>query len=115
MSKEELYQQFERLGAETVKENLARGAYNAQKVAYAKLWIEEKRAAFEAEQNQERQRINLQSRDVAVSAKDAAWASAQANKEAVSEAKKSNLLATIALIVSVLAIAISILGVFLRN
>jgi hypothetical protein len=102
MSDHDLYfKDFEEAGEEVVRRNLQLEKYQPQKAKIAQLFLdrlrEARRAAAEADQT-----------EIARSAKDAAWASAEAAVKSADRATWANWLSGAALAVSLAALAVSI-------
>ncbi|MDX2263806.1 MAG: hypothetical protein NW215_02380 [Hyphomicrobiales bacterium] len=100
---EDLIKKLEDLGEIEVRRNLARGIYAARKKPLVENWLRNK----EQERTQLATSVSTQHQDeqtqIARSAKDASWAG-------VEEAKKANLIAWLALYVSIFALIISLIG-----
>jgi hypothetical protein len=71
-------------------------------------------AQFDQQSRLRSESSQAESLETAKSAKDAAWEAATAAREAAREAKTANIIATLALIAAAIAIAISVIGLFLR-
>lgn len=94
------------LGEEEVRRIVADRSGTPQWLAEAEKWLLQIDRADEKVSQSE----NL---EIARSAKDAAWEAANAARDAAREAKTANTIATLALIAAAIAIAVSIVAVFL--
>lgn len=107
-------QNFEEAGEEVVRRNLALGHYGEVNGKRAKAWL----SRIDRQRDSERELLRVdqanEQLEIARSAKDAAWKSAQASENAAAEAQKANLIATVAMIVSVIAIAVAVVSAFLE-
>jgi hypothetical protein len=95
------------MGEEKVRRQVSQGGGTPEWIAFAKEWLE----GLDHERNVASQ---VESLEIARSAKDAAWGAAEAAHDAAGEAKTANTIAVVALTVAVIAIAVSILGVFIN-
>lgn len=100
-TKEQFWAGLEKLGEDVVRERIIAKTYNDVRRGLAEEWLrlreEERMEASQSEQI-----------DIARSAKDAAWEAARA-------AHNANIIATLALIAAAIAIAVSILAIFLSK
>ncbi len=99
MINDELRAQFERIGEEQVRLNLNNHRYNERATAIAIEWL----APREEESRRRISALQAEQVEIARSAKDAAWVSAQA-------AKGANLRSTVAIIVALIALGVSVFG-----
>jgi hypothetical protein len=103
----ELLRDLENAGEAAVRRIYERGHYSGQTELVVRKWLAQKKD----QRNDDSQSESL---ETAKSAKDAAWAAASAARDAANRAKTANTIATLALIAAVIAIAFSIVGLFLR-
>lgn len=115
-SREGMFIQFEKMGVDEVRLKYGgapdQGAAVLTKMVYG--WAKEWLAPYERDARLANEVSQAESLATAKSAKDAAWVAAEAAREAAREAKSANTIATLALAAAVIAIAISIVGLFLR-
>lgn len=115
-SREGMFIQFENMGVDQVR--LKYGGVPpggsptmiVQVYGWAKEWL----APYEREARLSNEASQAESLAIATSAKDAAWSAADAARDAAREARTANVIATLALIGAAIAIAVSIVGLFLR-
>lgn len=100
-----LVRQLEAAGEAQVRYALQRGSYRTQE-AFVRQWLQQQK-------DERLQRDQKEQLEIARSGADAAWVSAKAAAEAVQHARTANILATLALVVAVIAIAVSVFGYFL--
>ena len=106
-AKQTAFAAFDRLGEDYVRLSLSSPPSGTS--AYYKLrrsWMTEWLAQFEKDSRLRNEASQSESLETAKSAKNAAW-------EAARQAKNANTLAALALTAAVIAIAISIVGIFL--
>ena len=139
------WREFDRLGAEEVRKQLAAGIYGEERAAQAREWLahqesERTRKALEASEQavEEARTANALSReannaareaveearaanstaresnDLARSANTTASDAAASARRTADAARNNNMIATMALIAAVIAMAISIVGIFIR-
>jgi hypothetical protein len=104
-------EEFETLGQEQVHKRLAASIWSSEKSALARQWLEFRSTAIPREANDLARTANAAAEEANSIARDAA-ASARQSAEA---ARTNNIIATLALIGAVIAIAISIIGLFLHR
>lgn len=93
------------LGEEQVRQIVANRSGTPEWLAEAERWL----LQIDREAEKDSQAESL---EIARSAKDAAWEAANAARDAAREAKTANTIATLALIAAAVAIAISIIAIF---
>ena len=105
----EVWKQCDEAGEERIRLQFERGyAMNPTFKTHAKSWLErQERLRNESSQAEQ---IEI-ARSAASATRDAADAALEANREA----KKANVIATLALTAALIAIAISVIGLFLRR
>jgi hypothetical protein len=105
------WHEFETLGQEEVRKRLAASIWSEEKSALARQWLEFHTSALPREANDLARSANAAALEANSIARDAA-ASARHSAEA---ARTNNIIATLALIGAVIAIAVSIIGLFLHR
>ncbi|NIA72286.1 hypothetical protein HBA54_27210 [Pelagibius litoralis] len=97
----EIFQGFDQIGEEAVRNKLAAGLYGYKNKPLAEEWLrrhEESRQGFADDEQT----------DIARSAKDAAWASANAAERSATEAGKANILAKWALGLAAISLLVAV-------
>ena len=110
------FAKFEQMGLDQVRLQYGgqpdQGAAVSTKMFYG--WAKEWLAPFEREARLSNEASQAESLATAISVKDAAWEAASAARDAADRAQTANTIATLALIAAVIAIAFSVIGLFLR-
>lgn len=108
------FAQFEKMGEDEVRLWIQFTPANHHSINVRLSWAKEWLAKIDQQTRLRNEASQAESLEIAKSAKDAAWVAAEAAREAALEAKKANTIATLAMIGAVIAIAVSIVGIFLR-
>jgi uncharacterized tellurite resistance protein B-like protein len=98
------WKEFEGLGEEDVRKRLAAHIWSEEKERLARQWLELRGTSLAREAN-----------DLAKRANDAAKEANDLARSANDLSRSNNIIATLALIGAVIAIAVSILGLFLKR
>jgi ferric-dicitrate binding protein FerR (iron transport regulator) len=116
------WNEFESLGEETVRKQLAEHFYSESKERYAHQWLAHRQSLDESDSKRQALALAKEANDLARSANEAASEansiahnSAAFAKRSAEAARTSNTIATLALIAAVIAITVSIIGLFLKR
>jgi hypothetical protein len=116
------WKEFEALGVEVVRKRLAARYFSEEKERLAIQWIEHLSSLDSSDARRRTLALATEANDLARSANDAASeantvarAAAASASLSADAARTNNIIATLALIAAVIAIALSIIGVFLKG
>lgn len=101
MIRQKYREEFEQIGVDDLRKRVAASTFDAEKLQYAREWLDEK------EHGEQRQSTREQI-EIAREAKDAAWAAARA-------AQSANTRATIALIIAAISAVCAIVAIILPH
>ena len=97
------WQEFEKLGEEKVRQNLATHVYGEDNTKLAREWLSHKAQQKSEEAQRRSEASSAEEVSIARSAKDAAWESAEAAKMSAKEAMRANTRASLSIVVSAVA------------
>jgi hypothetical protein len=116
------WQEFETLGEVEVRKRLAAHIWSEEKEALARQWIEWRESSNLSEDRRQILAVAKEANDLARSANDSALdanavarRAADSASESAAAARTNNIIATLALIAAVIAMALSIIGMFLHK
>jgi hypothetical protein len=116
------WQEFEKLGEIEVRERLAAHIWSEEKDALARQWLEYCESFNSSEDRLRTLAVAKDANDLARSANEAALeansiarTASDSAKRSADAARTSNMIATLALIAAAIAIALSIIGMFLHK
>lgn len=119
---EALWHEFDALGEEEVRKRLGAHMFSEDKERLARQWIEYRESLDSSEARRRTLALATEANDLARSANEAAskfnsiaLAAAASASLSAEAARTNNIIATLALIAAVIAIALSIIGLFLKG
>lgn len=116
------WEEFEKLGEPEVRKRLAAHIWSEEKDALARQWIEWRESSNSSEDRRRILAVAREANDLARSANNSALdanaiarRAANSASESAEAARTNNIIATLALIAAAIAIAVSIIGIFLHK
>ena len=114
--------EFDRIGQEQVRKNIASHVYGELRLYLANQWLDFRDSVESSEDRRRTFMLASDANDLARLANEAASesnsiarAAADSAKRSADAARTNNIIATLALIAAVIAIALSIIGIFIRK
>lgn len=111
---EAIYDGFEKLGPIEVRKQMASHVYGEEKMRHARTWLELKAHEAESARDSASMAAAREANDLAREANCAASSANDIALRALSTSQTNNAIATAALIAAVIAIAVSIIGIFVK-